>query len=311
MSSVYNYLVGSLPFRKSSTSNNNNGAETEVNGKSAESESNHPNGKEATESTSLLNSNKHDNETPHSAETSSSTFGATSTSDQKNPKSTVHGELQPLNDNDDGANTTNGVTVPTQQQHDDKIMVDTDHNKNDVPLLQQQQQQQRPPTVNEYYFSPNNPTVQRYYRFTSTPLTPIAALHKRPSTGPTTPGSDPAAGGGGVTGLLRRSAVVPSHGTDATGQWILVSVGGRSGWARKKSPQHHYAGFTPAETFAATEGWMGNHAFLCQGMVVCYCICLLAIPLCQFIKKVRQQSSFFVWRMYDSSHYLKICLLFM
>ena len=39
----------------------------------------------------------------------------------------------------------------------------------------------------------------------------------------------------GVTGLLRRSGVVPSHGTDRTGQWILVSVGGRSGWARRST----------------------------------------------------------------------------
>jgi len=40
---------------------------------------------------------------------------------------------------------------------------------------------QRRPTVKEFYFTPDNPTVQRFYRFSSTPLTPIAALHKRPS----------------------------------------------------------------------------------------------------------------------------------
>jgi hypothetical protein len=127
----------------------------------------------------------------------------------------------------------------------------------------------RPPSGKEFYFSPDNPTVQRYYRFTSTPLTPIAALHKRP--GGTTPRNQHQAAqqqGGGVTGLLRRSAVVPSHGTDVSGEWILVSVGGRSGWARKKSPEHQYVGFTPAETFQATEGWMGNHAFLFQGKVM-------------------------------------------
>lgn len=125
----------------------------------------------------------------------------------------------------------------------------------------------RPPTVKEFYFHGDNPSVQRYYRFTSTPLTPIAALHKRPNPpGGTNPHSPQAHGGGGVTGLLRRSAVVPSHGTSLEGDWILVSVGGRSGWARKKKDS--VAGFTPAATFQASEGWMGNHAFLCKGKVM-------------------------------------------
>lgn len=120
------------------------------------------------------------------------------------------------------------------------------------------------PTVYDFYFDKTrNPTVQRYYRFHATPITPIVALHKKP--GPT--GGTPTATGGhqGVTGLLRRSAVVPSHGTDVSGDWILVSVGGRSGWARKKLPQQHFSGFTLADEFAATEGWMGNHAFMCGG----------------------------------------------
>lgn len=123
------------------------------------------------------------------------------------------------------------------------------------------------PTAKEFYFNPANPSVQRYYRFTSTPLTPIAALHKRPSSN--TPSNHTnQSQGGGVTGLLRRSAVVPSHGTDHTGKWILVSVGGRSGWARKQSFSNQAAGFLPAPTFRATEGWMGNHAFLCQGKIM-------------------------------------------
>ena len=67
---------------------------------------------------------------------------------------------------------------------------------------------------------------------------------------------------------MRRSAVVPSHGTDVSGDWILVSVGGRSGWARKKSPRQHFSGFSLAERFAATEGWMGNHAFACRGKLM-------------------------------------------
>jgi palmitoyltransferase ZDHHC9/14/18 len=40
-----------------------------------------------------------------------------------------------------------------------------------------------------------------------------------------------------------------------------VSVGGRSGWARR-----HPAGpFQPADTFKAHQAWMGNHAFLLKG----------------------------------------------
>ena len=118
------------------------------------------------------------------------------------------------------------------------------------------------PSVKDFYFSSDNPTVQRYYRFSATPITPIVALHKKPGTGSS------AIITSGVTGLLRRSAVVPSHGTDTTGEWILVSVGGRSGWARKKLPHQHFSGFTLAKSFAATEGWMGNHAFLCNGKIM-------------------------------------------
>jgi hypothetical protein len=118
---------------------------------------------------------------------------------------------------------------------------------------------ERPPTAQEFFFPPNNPSIQRYYRFRATTLTPIAALHKKP--GPATTYTTT-----GVTGLLRRSAVVPSHGTDRTGEWVLVSVGGRSGWARKKSDTNQ--GFTFAEKFTAWEAWMGNHAFFCSGKVM-------------------------------------------
>lgn len=113
------------------------------------------------------------------------------------------------------------------------------------------------PTVQEFFFPIHNPTIQRYYRFTSTAFTPIAALHKRPTLGQA-----------GVTGLLRRSAVVPSHGTDQTGQWILVSVGGRSGWARKQGSTSDFATFTPADSFVAHEAWMGNHAFVWGGRIM-------------------------------------------
>jgi len=104
-----------------------------------------------------------------------------------------------------------------------------------------------------FFFPDTNPTIQQYYRFTASSMTPFCALHKRP-----------AAAQHGVTGLLRRSAVLPSHGTDPTGEWILVSVGGRSGWARKATT----AGFSHAPKFAATEAWMGNHVFVWQGKIM-------------------------------------------
>jgi palmitoyltransferase ZDHHC9/14/18 len=109
----------------------------------------------------------------------------------------------------------------------------------------------------------------------------------------------------GVTGLLRRSGVVPSHGTDRTGQWILVSVGGRSGWARRSSSNSSSGGadggdrstqlpvppplqyclpthtntnmnhtnyrtpvFVPATTFRIYETWMTNHTFYCGGKIM-------------------------------------------
>jgi len=156
-------------------------------------------------------------------------------------------------------------------------------------------------------------TIQRYYKFASTPATPIIALYKRPYA---TNGIDgnaysyyPNGGGphnhGNITGLLRRSAVVPSHGTDATGRWILVSIGGRSGWARRSalsalsgSRRRRGGGsggskeeddddeeaaavasaasgggiggaaFVPADRFQAKDAWMGNHLFLCRGRLM-------------------------------------------
>jgi hypothetical protein len=152
----------------------------------------------------------------------------------------------------------------------------------------QLQQQKTNPTVQEFFFNyTTNPSIQRYYRFESTNITPIAALYKRPGLRT------------GVTGVLRRSAVVPSHGTDGGGssgtntntnkndnedgnghddsdgngngsnnnnghgEYILISVGGRSGWAPR-----HARTFTPARSFRASEAWMGNHAFLCKGKIM-------------------------------------------
>eukprot|EP00586_Coscinodiscus_wailesii_P015894 CAMPEP_0172506768 /NCGR_PEP_ID=MMETSP1066-20121228/198123_1 /TAXON_ID=671091 /ORGANISM="Coscinodiscus wailesii, Strain CCMP2513" /LENGTH=189 /DNA_ID=CAMNT_0013283957 /DNA_START=48 /DNA_END=614 /DNA_ORIENTATION=- len=81
----------------------------------------------------------------------------------------------------------------------------------------------------DYYFgNGQKASATKYYRFTSTPMTPFAALYKRHDT-IENPSESPNRNAD-VTGLLRRSAVLPSHGTDPTGRWILVSVGGRSGW---------------------------------------------------------------------------------
>ena len=188
-------------------------------------------------------------------------------------------------------------------------------------------------SAQQLFFPPSNPSVQGYYRFTASKLTPFAVLHTQPEDGPLhTPSSSTtfstntnltqAGGGNNVTGLLRRSAVLPSHGIDPSGRWVLVSVGGRSGWARREvltplmngkgtttmttnpsgrkgshrgdlpmSQQQQQqqqnngspvgtlgghdpnnivpkAAFHPARMFRASEGWMGNHIFLCHGKIM-------------------------------------------
>ena len=154
-------------------------------------------------------------------------------------------------------------------------------------LTHHQSNPPRRPTPNEFFFPLTNPTVQTYYRFTVTPVTPFAVLHKRPLDGPMAPRKGEqqtngnASNGGGannspdkrdnVTGLLRRSAVLPSHGTDPSGRWILVSVGGRSGWARKSDGvrvAYNPTGFERVKSFFANEGWMGNHVFLFNGRIM-------------------------------------------
>jgi len=257
MTSVLNYLVGSLPFNKAK--DESEGSEPRGVGLDIEATSTNGNSKDA------ANNNNNNG---------LSNGGA--------PQSLMAERLRQVQQGGKAPSVTTAPTETTALLKSQSSHM-TDTSQNDLDAFENaletpfeddvgEASRQRPPTVNEFYFSRDNPTVQRYYRFTSTPLTPIAALHKRPN--PPTPRNnhpDPsqpqnaASQGGGVTGLLRRSAVVPSHGTDTTGEWILVSVGGRSGWARKKSVEHQYAGFSAAETFTATEGWMGNHAFLCQG----------------------------------------------
>lgn len=127
-------------------------------------------------------------------------------------------------------------------------------------LLSKNQDQTSNPgkiTAHDFFFPPNNPTIQRYYRFSPTPASTFAALHKRP-------GHNDA---GSVVGLLYRAAVMPSHGTDPTGEWILVSVGGRSGWARKRRSTT-VGGFVVARQFQASESWMANHVFLFGGKIM-------------------------------------------
>ena len=131
-----------------------------------------------------------------------------------------------------GDSKANGEEAKTETSS--LLEADTDHFVDAVSESNQ---------THQFFFAPQNPTLQTYYRFTSSALTPIAALHRRPG--------DPS----GVTALLRRSAVVPSHGTQEENgkKWVLVSIGGRSGWVQ---------GLEPAKTFTASEAWMGNHIFV-------------------------------------------------
>ena len=99
-------------------------------------------------------------------------------------------------------------------------------------------------TLEEFFYPLGNPTIQAYYHFTVTPLTPFAALCTRPLDGPMNMeavnhanAADPDVNAEpvqvGISGLLRRSFVLPSHGTDPSGRWIFVSIGARSGWERR------------------------------------------------------------------------------
>jgi len=133
-----------------------------------------------------------------------------------------------------------------------------------TPLISTNDDCKKPVSGFDFYFRGHNNGIKKYYRFTSTELTPFIALHKYPGRSSSERGST-----SGVTGLLRRSAVLPSHGTDSSGNWILVSVGGRSGWARKESNMvADTACFVEASSFKATEAWMGNHAFLFGGKLM-------------------------------------------
>jgi hypothetical protein len=156
---------------------------------------------------------------------------------------------------DDRVSNSNAPNIknahPQSQQPSRIVTAGTESSDDDVVVT---------PT-NFYYHTANNPTIQRYYRFTSNKVTPIIALYKRPLetyvTDLTNNGSTPTADSinennkcklnnynnnnnshtappnHDTTGILTRTMVLPSHGTDPTGRWILVSVGGRTGWARR------------------------------------------------------------------------------
>lgn len=101
-------------------------------------------------------------------------------------------------------------------------------------------------STDAFFWPPQNTTIQRYYKFETSALHPMLALRKRPHES------------ANVTGLLRRTAVVPSHGLHQ--QWLLTSVGGRSGWAHRRSLQR-------INNFRAKDAWMGNHMFVCGCML--------------------------------------------
>lgn len=171
----------------------------------------------------------------------------------------------------DETRRSNGMATPGVASISGSSAADSHETKNDeedplrpphetTGLLQSMrnlQSEKEKISVHDYFFPKNNPSIQRYYRFTISPHAPFGALHKRP-------GSSDALS---VTGLLHRSAVLASHGTDPTGDWVLLSVGGRSGWARKRRSTTA-GGFVVARQFQVSEGWTGNHVFLCGGRIM-------------------------------------------
>ena len=135
---------------------------------------------------------------------------------------------------------TAGAEVPREQNHPDgTVCIQPKVDDESRSLLRGfNNRLQNSPSVNDFYFSQLNPTVQTYYRFKTSQLTPFAALHTRPLDGPfgrmmdspssltygsngnnnyTLPLPTNHVGTGSsqvsnVTGLLRRSAVLPCHG---------------------------------------------------------------------------------------------------
>jgi hypothetical protein len=249
---MYSYLKGYFSTATGDDGANNNN--TTIKQKSLSNEEGKNgiagSGEPVTEKTSLLGGGSANIDEQYEQRTASNS---------SNSNSTANGSATAANGSNNNNNNNN------ENDNNDNNCNNCDNNDRVHPLPS------RPPSAYDLYFNNSNPTVQRYYRFNATPITPIVALHKKPgasSSGNNGSHSNAAVVTSGVTGLLRRSAVVPSHGTDVSGDWILVSVGGRSGWARKKSPRQHFSGFTLADKFAATEAWMGNHAFACGGKLM-------------------------------------------
>lgn len=118
------------------------------------------------------------------------------------------------------------------------------------------------------------PTME-FYKFNCTKETPFTALFKFP-LGQLPPNQHSQQ----CTGLLRRSAVLPSHQIE--GDWVLVSVGGRSGWAKRRCspntqmllptyPEEGGSGgalLDPVSKFTWVHLWMGNHIFWFGGRLM-------------------------------------------
>ena len=105
--------------------------------------------------------------------------------------------------------------------------------------------------------SSSSPCNMDFYKFNCTKDTPFTALYKQPLGVVHQPASSSQQQQ--CTGLLRRSAVLPSHQSD--GDWVLVSVGGRSGWASTNNLQKIFK-------FKWIHLWMGNHIFWCGGKLM-------------------------------------------
>ena len=208
---------------------------------------NNGNGGAATSNNSALHRNSNNGHVYEYGSSNSNTFEF---STQKIDNQTWNNNNNKSNDEDDRSSllqrdhrsiqhnnhTAYAVRVDHSDGDDDDAKTNTNSISNNIG----------PITPIDYYYnsSPANKTIQRYYRFTASKATPFIALYKRPletypdelltnnngngniNSNAPNPQSD-------TTGLLTRSMVLPSHGTDPSGRWILVSVGGRTGWARR------------------------------------------------------------------------------
>lgn len=194
------------------------------------------------------------------------------------------------------ANTSAATDRPEQRQHDIQCDDET------VQLLkkEKEQQQQGKCTYQKLYLLQTWPMLQyfpqfqylkplvisfhldipetrttttmEFYKFDCTKKTPFTALFKFP-LGQLPPSQHSQQ----CTGLLRRSAVLPSHQID--GDWVLVSVGGRSGWAKRR-PSHNTlptyieeggaggALLDKISRFTWVHLWMGNHIFWFGGRLM-------------------------------------------